>query len=157
MKTKIFFAALVAMLLSTFMLSAQRPTAEQVARRMTDRMTKQLNLTPEQAEQVHVYHLDRMRDAESRFADRKGKAENPEWEMERSIVHVTSRMQEMLTGDQFAKWEQSQKQKTLCGEKNCCEMGHKNCKCKEGRKHCKCMKGHKHHEGKMKKEARKKK
>lgn len=153
MKTKFFIAALVAMILSIGTMSAQKPTAEQMAQRMTDRMTEQLGLSREQSAQVHALHLEHVNTMRShlveRNADQKSIAEHPEQEMDRAVDHVTRRMQEILTPDQFTKWQTMQPK----GHK--CPMM-EDCKCKmcgkDGKMACgkEGHKNHKHHGAKMK-------
>lgn len=85
----------------------QKPTAEQMAQRLTDRMTEKLKLTPEQAKQVYALTYDRIvareKAAESRRADMKAQRESTE-----------ASMQKILTPEQYAAWQSNMDQARKC-------------------------------------------
>ncbi len=70
-----------------------RPTEEQVAQRMAERMTQELSLTPEQQKQVYDVQLDQIRQMKAHRdamrAERQGEA---------------SRMKDILTAEQYERW-----------------------------------------------------
>ena len=99
----------------------ERPTVEQMARMKTDRMKEQLALSDAQAEQIYVYNLEQARQAAARYEAFKAKQKvvQEQREAERKARFEQFRaerkaeaaeMQRMLTPEQFAKWEQLQKQ-----------------------------------------------
>lgn len=85
-------------------------TAEQMAQRMTDHMTRQLGLTPEQASQVYPLCLDQakrvIKDREDRKAGVEPKAKDPEKMQKMREKHV-AKMQKILTPEQFTEWMQA--------------------------------------------------
>jgi len=68
----------------------ERPTAAEVAKMRTQRMTEALDLTPEQQKQVEQLNLEQARKMEARQADRQ---------------NVKAQMKEILTPEQYAEWE----------------------------------------------------
>ena len=85
-------------------------TAEQMAQRMTDRMTKRLKLTPEQASQVYPLCLDQAKRVIKARDDRRAgvqpKKNAPEKMKKMREQHV-AKMQKILTPEQFTQWLQS--------------------------------------------------
>ncbi len=73
----------------------ERPSAEEVAKMRTQRMTEKLNLNPEQQKQIAQLNLEQARKAEARQAERQSMQE---------------RMKKILTPEQYAKWEQMKAQ-----------------------------------------------
>ena len=107
MKKQIFAAVTALCLMATTTLSAQEskpqaqsktpPTAEQIARHQTDRMTERLNLTEEQAKQVYEVNLAQVKRMQ---AMRK--------EMREARKAEADKMKSILTTEQFMQWSQMQ-------------------------------------------------
>lgn len=76
---------------------AERPTVEQMARRMTDRMTERLKLTDAQAEQVYAVNLERLQTLE---AQREA--------MRTMCSEQAEKMKSVLTTEQFMEWSKMQ-------------------------------------------------
>ena len=76
---------------------AERPTVEQMARRMTDRMTERLKLTDAQAEQVYAVNLERLQTLE---AQREA--------MRTMCREQAEKMKSVLTTEQFMEWSKMQ-------------------------------------------------
>lgn len=103
---RIKMAALAAGMLLTFTVSAQQEkkemhrgyNPEQVAEKMTQRMAKSLELTPEQVEQVHEANL--------KMAQKR--QENHE-EMKAYREQHKATMQKVLTEEQWEKHQQQRK------------------------------------------------
>ena len=100
----------------------ERPTAEQMAQRKTDRMVEKLNLNEDQSKQLYELNLQEVKDMQAQHermrAARKAKAE---------------KMQKILTPEQFEQWKQMQGPKPGMGHGPQMKDG-KGCACKEGRK-----------------------
>ena len=75
----------------------QAPTVEQMARRMTDRMTERLKLTDAQAEQVYAVNLERLQTLE---AQREA--------MRTMCREQAEKMKSVLTTEQFMEWSKMQ-------------------------------------------------
>lgn len=75
----------------------ERPTVEQTARRMTDRMTEALQLDEAQATQIYELNLQKAQ-----------RMEEQRQQMQEARKAETERMKSILTADQFAKWSQMQ-------------------------------------------------
>ena len=75
----------------------ERPTAEQMAQRKTDRMVEKLNLNEDQSKQLYELNLQEVKDMQAQHermrAARKAQAE---------------KMQKILTPEQFEQWKQMQ-------------------------------------------------
>lgn len=76
---------------------AERPTVEQMARRMTDRMTERLKLTDAQAEQVYAVNLERLQTLEAQREAMRTMC----WEQ-------AEKMKSVLTTEQFMEWSKMQ-------------------------------------------------
>ena len=108
MKKKIFAAAMALCLMAGTSAFAQqqnkpeapkeRPTAEQMAQRKTDRMTEQLKLNEAQAKQVYAINLAQVREM---IAQRE--------KMEAARKAEVEKMKSILTTEQFMQWSQMQK------------------------------------------------
>ena len=98
----------------------ERPTAEQMAQRKTDRMVEKLNLNEDQSKQLYELNLQEVKDMQAQHermrAARKAKAE---------------KMQKILTPEQFEQWKQMQGPKPGMGHGPQMKDG-KGCACKEG-------------------------
>lgn len=107
----------------------ERPTAEQMAQRRTERLTKRLSLTDEQARQVYDMTYEQARKC---VAERE---KNDAQRMERMKAvreAQDTRMKSILTPEQYAQWQEMQKNecdgmrrghkgKKGCGPRNeCC-------------------------------------
>lgn len=107
MKKQIFAAAMVLCLMATTTLFAQEnkpqaepktpPTAEQLAQRQTERMTKQLNLSDAQAKQVYEVNLDQIK----QMQDIREK-------MREARMAEADKMKSILSTEQFMQWSQMQ-------------------------------------------------
>lgn len=107
MKKKIFAAVTALCLMAGTSVFAQqqnkpdapkeRPTAEQMAQRKTDRMTEQLKLTEAQAKQVYAINLAQIKEM---IAQRE--------KMEAARKAEAEKMKSILTTEQFVQWSQMQ-------------------------------------------------
>lgn len=105
MKKKIFAAVTALCLMAGTSVFAQqqnksdapkeRPTAEQMAQRKTDRMTEQLKLTEAQAKQVYAINLAQIKEM---IAQRE--------KMEAARKAEAEKMKSILTTEQFMQWSQ---------------------------------------------------
>ncbi len=77
----------------------ERPTAEQMAQRKTERMTEQLKLNEAQAKQVYAINLAQIKEM---IAQRE--------KMEAARKAEAEKMKSILTTEQFMQWSQMQKQ-----------------------------------------------
>ena len=77
----------------------ERPTAEQMAQRKTERMTEQLKLNEAQAKQVYAINLAQIKEM---IAQRE--------KMEAARKAEAEKMKSILTTGQFMQWSQMQKQ-----------------------------------------------
>ncbi len=75
----------------------ERPTVEQMAQRMTDRMTQRLKLTDAQAKQVYDINLAQIKQMQAQREQMRA-ARNAEAE----------KMKSVLTTEQFVEWSQMQ-------------------------------------------------
>ena len=105
----------------------ERPTAEQVAQRQTDRLTKELGLDATQAKQVYALNLHQVQQMQ---AVRE--------QMRKDRIARNEKMKSLLTPEQFAKWSQMQGPKPgehrgKMGKPGCC--AHKG-DCKDGKSGC---------------------
>lgn len=77
--------------------AGERPSVEQMAREMTDRMAERLKLTEKQSEQVYAATLEQLQTMEAhREAMRKARAEQAE------------KMKSILSTEQFMEWSKMQ-------------------------------------------------
>ena len=107
MKKQIFAAAMVLCLMATTTLFAQEnkpqaepktpPTAEQLAQRQTERMTKQLNLSDAQAKQVYEVNLDQIKQMQAMRE-----------KMREARAAEADKMKSILSTEQFMQWSQMQ-------------------------------------------------
>ena len=112
MKKKIFAAVTALSLMAGTSVFAQqqnkpdapkeRPTAEQMAQRKTDRMTEQLKLTEAQAKQVYAINLAQIKEM---IAQRE--------KMEAARKAEAEKMKSILTTEQFMQWSQMQQQQQM--------------------------------------------
>lgn len=108
-------------------MSKERPTAEQVAQRQTDRLTKELGLDATQAKQVYALNLHQVQQMQ---AVRE--------QMRKDRIARGEKMKSLLTPEQYAKWSQMQGPKPgehrgKMGKAGCC--AHKG-DCKDGKAGC---------------------
>lgn len=107
MKKQIFAAAMALCLMATTTLFAQEnkpqaeprtpPTAEQLAQRQTERMTKQLNLSDAQAKQVYEVNLDQIKQMQAMRE-----------KMREARMAEADKMKSILSTEQFMQWSQMQ-------------------------------------------------
>ncbi|MEI3554033.1 MAG: DUF4890 domain-containing protein [Alistipes senegalensis] len=112
MKKKIFAAVTALCLMAGTSVFAQqqnkpdapkeRPTAEQMAQRKTDRMTEQLKLNEAQAKQVYAINLAQIKEM---IAQRE--------KMEAARKAEAEKMKSILTTEQFMQWSQMQQQQQM--------------------------------------------
>lgn len=134
MKKRIFAVAMALCLLAGTSAFAQdsnrapkmkeRPTAEQMAQRRTDRMVEKLNLNADQSKQLYELNLQEVKDMQAQHermrAARKAQAE---------------KMKKILTPEQYEQWQQMQG--TRPGMKRGPQMKDgKGCAGKQGDKPC---------------------
>lgn len=113
----------------------ERPTAEQMAQRRTDRMAEKLNLTDAQKKEVYGMNLDQARKMEKEREQAKARAE----QMKKDIAARDAKMKSILTEEQYTQWRDMQKAMMRANNHG---KGHgPQMKC-EGRKECcgDCMK-----------------
>lgn len=103
----------------------ERPTVEQMAQRMTERMTDQLKLTDAQAKQVYEINLGQIKQMQ---AQRE--------QMRAARAAEAEKMKSILTTEQFVKWSQMQGPRP--GEHHGRMAGRKGSACKDGKP---CPKG----------------
>lgn len=145
MKKQIFAAfAAVCLMAGTSVMAQQpqkqmtreRPTAEQIAKRQTERMTERLKLTDTQAKEVYSYNLERAKQMEAQ----QGKMADARKANEAKI-------QKILTPEQFTQWQESQrhmqhmnkggmKGKAACAQSGSCDKDKKSCCKGESTKEC---------------------
>lgn len=77
-----------------------RPNPEEMAKMMTERMTKQLNLSKEQQEKVYAIHLDL---AQKREEERQARRAEADARKEEAQKHE-ERLNEVLTEEQRKQW-----------------------------------------------------
>ncbi len=75
----------------------ERPTAEQMAQRQTDRMKEKLALTDAQAKQIYAYNLQQIKEMQ---AQRE--------QMRAARQAEAAKMKSILTDEQFEKWQEMQ-------------------------------------------------
>lgn len=75
----------------------ERPTAEQMAQRQTDRMKEKLSLTDEQTKEVYAYNLQQIKEMQ---AQRE--------QMRAARQAEAAKMKSILTPEQFEKWQEMQ-------------------------------------------------
>lgn len=96
----------------------ERPTAEQMAQRRTDRLTRELGLNQTQAKEVYALKLQQMQQMQSMRE-----------QMRKNRSAAAEKMKSVLTPEQFAKWSQMQ------GPKPCEHRGRK-CDGKDAKMGC---------------------
>lgn len=141
MKKKIFAAAMALCLMAGTSVFAQqtranrmpkeRPTAEQMAQRMTDRMTQELKLTDAQTKQVYDLNLQQVKQMQE-HRDQMRAARKAE----------AAKMKTILTSEQYEQWTEMEGPMYGAHKKACADG--KRGDCKDGKK-CpkerKCGKG----------------
>ena len=136
MKRKIFAAAMALCLMAGTSAFAQqqnkpdapkeRPTAEQMAQRKTDKMTAQLKLNEAQAKQIYAINLAQVKEM---IAQRE--------KMEAARKAEAEKMKSILTTEQFMQWSQMQKQQMrMPGQRGHGPQMHKDGK--DGKKNAEC-------------------
>ena len=80
----------------------ERPTVEQMAQRMTERMQKELKLTDAQAKEVYNLNLQQIKEMQA-MREKMREARKAEAEKMKSI----------LTTEQFVQWSQMQQQQQM--------------------------------------------
>lgn len=95
-------------------MTKERPTAEQMAQRMTDRMSERLDLTEAQTRQIYELNLQQMQQMqahrEQMIANRRAEAE---------------KMKTILTAEQYEEWQQMQGPRCRQHREPCCKDGKK--------------------------------
>ncbi|WP_057937104.1 hypothetical protein [Algoriphagus resistens] len=117
MKKWIFATGLMVMIsLSTMAQKrdGERPSAEDRAKRNTERIAEELNLTDAQKEQVLAINLEYAKKNEAEMAERKAMMEARKAEMEAKRVQLReqdAKIQAVLTEEQRAKWTEIKAEK----------------------------------------------
>lgn len=116
MKKKIFAAVMALCMMAGTSVFAQqpmkapmgkeRPTAEQMAERKTQRMTQKLNLTQEQSKKLYDLNLQEVKQMQSMRE-----------QMRAARQAQDARMKELLTPEQYAQWQEMQ------GARHCMKDG----------------------------------
>lgn len=96
----------------------ERPTAEQMAQRQTDRLTRELGLDQTQAKEVYALKLQQVQQMQAMRE-----------QMRKNRSAAAEKMKSVLTPEQFAKWSQMQ------GPKPCEHRG-KKCHGKDAKTGC---------------------
>ena len=135
MKKKIFAAAMALCLMAGTSAFAQdkktaaapreRPTTEQMAQRMTERMQKELKLTEAQAKEVYNVNFQQIKEM---MAMREKMAEARKAEAEK--------MKSILTTEQFVQWSQMQAKRPGGQHGHGPQMMHKGDRPKAGKECC---------------------
>lgn len=100
----------------------ERPTAEQMAQRKTDRMVEKLNLNEDQSKQLYELNLQEVKDMQAQHE-----------QMRAARKAQAGKMQKILTPEQFEQWQQMQGPKPGMHRGPHMKDG-KGCDCKEGKK-----------------------
>lgn len=98
----------------------EMPTAEQMARRQTDRLKEKLSLTDAQEKQIYEYNLQQIKEMQAQ-RERMRAARQAE----------AQKMKNILTPEQYAQWQQMQGQaRGMRGKQgDCNRAGKKGAKC----------------------------
>lgn len=105
MKKLIVFAAMSLLSLLAQAQEEQRKSPEERAKAHTERMTKQLDLNPDQVAQVEAMNLRFAQEAEAKRAARKTERDARKAEAEAMRAAHESEMKAILNSDQFARWQ----------------------------------------------------
>lgn len=76
----------------------QKPNPEQIAQRMTERMSEELQLSPEQSEKLYELNLNRIKKHQ---ADKQAHHE----QMQADRAKSDESLQQILTPEQYAEWQ----------------------------------------------------
>lgn len=87
----------------------EKPTPEQIAKRYTDRMTNDLNLTQEQAQKLYQINLTKVQQMQQKAEARKA-------EMAAERQKSEAEMKELLTPEQYQKWSEMRAKSRNCGK-----------------------------------------
>lgn len=123
---KLIFAAATALFLTVGQgLSAQEATPhapapmnpEEMAKRRTEQMAEQLGLSKEQQEKVYQLNLQQMEQMAKMRHERKERKESDKADREKRMNELRAKqeqhaaqMKEILSEEQYAKWEQLQRE-----------------------------------------------
>ena len=107
---------------------------EQVATLETKKMTLALDLTEKQQQEIQAIHIEKAADRQSRMEERKNRDAKPDNDERFELINdrldrqiaMKDQMRDILTKDQFEKWE-TLKMKKSRGEKRA------RCKVRKGR------------------------
>ena len=87
----------------------QTPTVEQIARQKTDKQTKELSLNSDQAEKLYQANLQDAK-AHNKMRENKRKFEEQQRaDMQKHREQLRTSAGKILTPEQYAKWEASEK------------------------------------------------
>ena len=85
---------------------------EQMAQRQTERMTRELGLSPKQAEQVYQIQMERSKRMQQAFRGGRPEPGHAGEDMHQKMMqerrHVAEQYKRILTPEQYMKWEQMQ-------------------------------------------------
>ena len=120
-------------------LKGQKPTAEEMAKRNTERMTKKLDLTPAQQEAIGKMNLKNARRHEKMHAKMMKKHAKRMAKGKKRMSKQDAQLKRILTADQYQKLQQMREEKMKkMGCKGKGEFG-------KGPRHGKAMGHHRHH------------
>ena len=94
---------------------ANPPTSEEMATRMTERMTKVLDLSDEQQKAVYQMNLDQINAMQAQrkenFEKKQGEMDARREEMKARREARDAKLKELLTPDQYTKWKEMEQQR----------------------------------------------
>ena len=117
MKARIFAAVVVFGLLAGTSAFAQeqkkemtkeRPTAEQIAQKRTDRMTERFKLDEKQSKALYDYNLQTAQAQQTKWADMQKQMQAGREQMKADRAAREAKMKEILTPEQFTQWQAAQ-------------------------------------------------
>jgi Spy/CpxP family protein refolding chaperone len=96
----------------------QRPSSDDIAKKQTEQMTKNLSLTDDQKAKVDAINLKYAKKQEEAFKSSKEDREAKREEMKKTRDAKDSELKAVLTADQYTKYQQiREEQKNKRGEK----------------------------------------
>ena len=118
-------------------------TAEQIAEKQTQRMTKDLNLTDEQQKQIMKLNLKNAQKHKAKMAKAEKKMAKAKEKRNKEMAKNAEQLKKIRTAEQYAKFQQKKedmrkehmKFKMERKKHGKCECNCENCKCKHERKH----------------------
>ncbi|WP_118196687.1 hypothetical protein [Albibacterium indicum] len=104
---------ILALTVSGFAFSQERgrkriSSPEDQAKRSTEIMTKQLDLTAEQKEKVYALNLDRAKETQAKMAEQRDDLKKRTEKMREARKMHNEKVKSVLTAEQKEKWEEAQ-------------------------------------------------